>query len=500
VSEPEQSVQELRPRVAGSVERGESFSGTLAGHLGPRAVAVSYARRDHLMRRLLLLADTAGVAVALAVMFNVSKSGRPFGYALLGAATIPVWLALFKTYGLYDRDIKRISHSTVDDIPWLLHALLVGSLLLWVFYKVLPVEQLHVFDILWFAGVSAATIILLRALTRRQTVRLLGRERVLFIGDGEPTELLARKMRAHPEYGLEPIGVVPGASSIGDGELSSLGDLSGEDLSDFLARSKADRVVICNTSLGEEALFDLVHRCKERSLKVSVLPQLFGAMGPSVEVDDVEGVTVLGINPPVLPRSSRFIKRSLDIFGSASMLILLAPVIGLVALAIKLGSRGPVFFKQSRIGRGGRPFALFKFRTMVVGAEQRRRELLEQSTDPGWLKLDHDPRITTVGRFLRLTSLDELPELWNVLKGDMSLVGPRPLIASEDSQIGGWARSRLDLTPGITGLWQVLGRTNIPFEEMIKLDYLYVTNWSLWTDVRLILKTLPVVLTRRGAN
>jgi lipopolysaccharide/colanic/teichoic acid biosynthesis glycosyltransferase len=159
-----------------------------------------------------------------------------------------------------------------------------------------------------------------------------------------------------------------------------------------------------------------------------------------------------------------------------------------------------VFFKQSRIGQGGRPFALFKFRTMVVGAEQRRKELFEQSRDPGWLKLDHDPRITTVGRFLRLTSLDELPELWNVLKGDMSLVGPRPLIASEDSQIGGWARSRLDLTPGITGLWQVLGRTNIPFEEMIKLDYLYVTNWSLWTDVRLILKTLPVVLTRRGAN
>ena len=132
--------------------------------------------------------------------------------------------------------------------------------------------------------------------------------------------------------------------------------------------------------------------------------------------------------------------------------------------------------------------------------EQRKAELLTESRDPGWLKLDHDPRITRVGRFLRLTSLDELPEFWNVLKGDMSLVGPRPLIESEDQRIDGWARSRLDLTPGITGLWQVLGRTNIPFEEMVKLDYLYVTNWSLWTDVRLILKTLPAVVTRRGAN
>jgi lipopolysaccharide/colanic/teichoic acid biosynthesis glycosyltransferase len=159
-----------------------------------------------------------------------------------------------------------------------------------------------------------------------------------------------------------------------------------------------------------------------------------------------------------------------------------------------------VFFRQRRVGQGGRTFELVTFRTMEVDAEERVEQLLEQSRDPGWLKLDHDPRITPVGRFLRLTSLDELPELWSVLKGDMSLVGPRPLIASEDCQVDGWARSRLDLTPGITGLWQVLGRTSIPFEEMVKLDYLYVTNWSLWTDIRLILKTLPVVLTRRGAN
>ena len=170
------------------------------------------------------------------------------------------------------------------------------------------------------------------------------------------------------------------------------------------------------------------------------------------------------------------------------------PLLAFVALAIKLDSRGPVFFAQERVGKGGRRFRLYKFRTMVSDAEQLRDELLASSTDPNWLKLDRDPRVTRIGRHLRRLSLDELPQLWNVVRGDMSMVGPRPLVPAEDERVLGWARGRLDLTPGITGYWQVLGRTRIPFEEMVKLDYLYVMNWSLWEDVRLMLRTLPVVL------
>jgi lipopolysaccharide/colanic/teichoic acid biosynthesis glycosyltransferase len=223
-------------------------------------------------------------------------------------------------------------------------------------------------------------------------------------------------------------------------------------------------------------------------------------MGTSVEIDDVEGVTVLGLNPTVLPRSSVFLKRALDVTLSAAILSASAPLMALVAVAIKFDSRGPVLFRQERIGRAGSRFTLTKFRTMVRDAEGRHEELRAISSDPGWVKLERDPRVTRVGRLLRLSSLDELPQLWNVLRGEMSLVGPRPLIEDEDRHVGGWGRSRLDLTPGITGLWQVLGRTDIPFSEMIKLDYLYVTNWSLWGDVRLILRTLPVVISRRGAN
>jgi exopolysaccharide biosynthesis polyprenyl glycosylphosphotransferase len=272
------------------------------------------------------------------------------------------------------------------------------------------------------------------------------------------------------------------------------------DIAEIARREGVDRLVVSHAELSPEEVVGVVRRCKGLALKVSLLPQVFDALGPSVEIDDVEGVTLLGINPPVLGRSSRAMKRCLDLAGATTLLVVLAPVFLAIALAIKLDSRGPVFFRQSRVGKGGKPFHVFKFRTMYRDAEARRAELLGDSIDPNWLHLEDDPRITRVGRHLRHLSLDELPQLLNVVCGEMSLVGPRPLIESEDQMVGGWGRSRLDLTPGITGVWQVLGRTNIPFEEMVKLDYLYVTNWSLWTDIRLILRTVPAVVTRRGVN
>jgi exopolysaccharide biosynthesis polyprenyl glycosylphosphotransferase len=259
-------------------------------------------------------------------------------------------------------------------------------------------------------------------------------------------------------------------------------------------------VIVSPGQIDDLELEELLRRCRALSLKVSVLPQLSDVLGPAVEIDDVEGVTVLGVNPPWLPRSSRGLKRAMDITLAAMLLVLFAPVMAIVAIAIKLDSRGSIFFGQERVGKRGRRFRLLKFRTMAPDAEQRRAELLEQSIDPHWLKLDHDPRVTRVGRRLRRLSLDELPQLWNVLRGEMSLVGPRPLIEADDQLVEGWARRRLDLTPGITGYWQVLGRTRIPFEEMVKLDYLYVMNWSLWSDLRLILRTLPVIISGRGAN
>jgi exopolysaccharide biosynthesis polyprenyl glycosylphosphotransferase len=467
-------------------------------------VARGYRRRDWYMRRLLALNDVVCVtaAMALALALVAGTRSRPWGeYLLYGVATLPAWVVLFKMYGLYERDAKRLSHSTLDDLPSLFHALLLGCLLTWCYFVALAPSKLTSTAILAFGGLALLLVFAGRALTRASFVRVISPERVLLIGTGHAAGALIEKMRAKRSLRLKPIGMVCGGRTGGTAlDLRRLGRLGEIDLPSLLAKHRVGRVVVSDAEFEREQLLAVLRDCKQASVKVSLLPMTFSALGPSVEVDDVQGVTVLGINPPVLSSSDRVVKRALDLLGAGLLGVLALPLMVVLAAAIKLDSRGPVFFRQERIGRDGRRFRLLKLRTMVLDAEARRGELLAQSKDPGWLHLEHDPRITRLGRLLRLASLDELPQLWNVLRGDMSLVGPRPLVAEEDRMVDDWARGRLDLTPGITGLWQVLGRTSIPFEEMVKLDYLYVTNWSLWGDVRLILRTLPVVLRRSGAN
>jgi exopolysaccharide biosynthesis polyprenyl glycosylphosphotransferase len=457
--------------------------------------------RDYRIRRLLLAADLLALALALVVALTIFPPERAAAQIGLGLATLPVWALIFKLYGLYDRDVKRISHTTVDDLPWIFHALLIGGLLLWLLYRAVPAGDVKALPVLGFAAIAMVAVPLARSIARRTTRRILGPERVLLVGDGAVIPALFRKMRAHPEYGLDPVGVVsPHADDGAEYPVPLLGHVGDLDLARMATTHKLDRLVVSHNHVDDATLLALMQGCRRLSLKLGLLPQAFDAIGPSAEIDDVEGVTVLGVNPAVLSRSSRLLKRTMDVVGASALLLMASPLMVLAAVAIKLDSPGSVFFRQKRIGKFGRRFRLVKFRTMVADAEQRRDGLLAQSGDPHWLLLQQDPRVTRVGRVLRITSVDELPQLWNVLKGEMSLVGPRPLIEAEGEQLSGWTRTRIDLTPGLTGLWQVLGRSNIGFEEMVKLDYLYVTNWSLWTDVRLLLRTLPAVMTRRGAN
>jgi len=440
--------------------------------------------------------------MAAALALTGGSGGHSWQELLLyGLFTLPAWVVLFKLYGLYERDAKRLGHSTLDDLPSLFHALLLGCLLMWCWFVLVAPAKLMFTAILVFGAIAMVLVLTARVLVRAGFLRVVSPERVLLIGTGKASGALIEKMRASASLRLKPIGMVSCDEQAGETlALPRLGALDEVDLPGLLVAQRVGRVVVADAEVAGGQLLGVLRDCKTVSVKVSLLPATCSALGPSVEVDDLQGVTVLGINPSVLSRSSRMAKRGLDLVGAGLLSIVALPVLMALAIAIKLDSPGPALFSQERIGRGGVRFRVLKLRTMVADAEAHRAELLAQSKDPGWLHLEHDQRVTQVGRLLRLASLDELPQLWNVLKGDMSLVGPRPLVAEEDRMVDEWARGRLDLTPGITGLWQVLGRTSIPFEEMVKLDYLYVTNWSLWGDVRLILRTLPVVLRRSGAN
>jgi exopolysaccharide biosynthesis polyprenyl glycosylphosphotransferase len=235
---------------------------------------------------------------------------------------------------------------------------------------------------------------------------------------------------------------------------------------------------------------------------VDVVPRLFELLDGAQSLNQVGGLPLLSIGAPPLNAISRVAKRGLDVVLSSAILFLLSPLLALIAIAIKIDSRGPVFFRQVRAGRGNTEFRLIKFRSMYRDAEERKRryERENEATDGVMFKIKRDPRITRVGRFIRRYSLDELPQLVNVFRGEMSLVGPRPLILSEAKHAAQtWHARRLDLRPGITGLWQVSGRSDLPFQEMVRFDYQYVSGWSLARDVEILLATIPVVISGRGA-
>ena len=260
-----------------------------------------------------------------------------------------------------------------------------------------------------------------------------------------------------------------------------------------------ERVVFAFSEDSHEELLDLIRSIKDMGVQIDIVPRLFEVLGTNVGIHTAEGLPLMGLPPLRLSRSMKSSKRALDLAFSLLCLIPLVPLFAIVAILIKLDSPGPVFFRQVRRGADETEFRIFKFRTMSADAELRKSEVaslnkhLSEGGDPRMFKIHDDPRLTRVGRRLRRYSLDELPQLLNVVEGEMSLVGPRPLILDEDQHVIDWRRRRLNLKPGITGLWQVLGRDDIPFEEMVKLDYLYVTTWSLMNDIKLILRTIPIL-------
>jgi exopolysaccharide biosynthesis polyprenyl glycosylphosphotransferase len=470
-------------------------------------------RRGWLIRRMLLLADVVGLLAAFALAqalfrLHTAATGTVDTSAelLIFALSLPGWIVVAKLYGVYDHDEERTDHSTADDIVPLVHILTISA---WLFYggslltHVTHPSFLKLF-VFWALAIAFLTSgrAGARAFCRRQVNYI---QNTIIVGAGDIGQLVAKKLLNHPEYGINLVGFVDDMPKERRDDLEHLTLLGGPDrLPALVHLFDVERVIIAFSAQPHEETLDLIRSMKDLDVQVDIVPRLFELVGTNFGVHTVEGLPLVGLAPPRLSNSSLLLKRALDLAVTIPALLLLAPLFGLVALLIKRDSRGPVLFRQVRMGSGNKTFEILKFRTMVTDAEALKPSVahLNQHLRPGgdarMFKIADDPRVTRIGRVLRRYSLDELPQLWNVLRGEMSLVGPRPLILAEDAFVTRWARQRLNLKPGCTGPWQVMGRSGIPFDEMVRIDYLYVNGWSLFHDLKLILRTLPVLTSGRN--
>lgn len=473
-----------------------SVTAVRAGSLVPAtnvegSVSQSLLRRETQHRRLLGVADAASVGLALCLILTLFDQRRVALASLCGTGLV---VLLFKVAGLYDRDDLRLVHSTLDEIPLLtqltgVFALGIAMLQTMVLQGTLRAGQIAA---IWLA--SLAAVLVGRLVARCVAGRTSPSERCLVIGDAGQVDRIREKLASSQARASVVASLPLAGEEVAKADWVSIPMV----IRRIVRELGVHRIIIAPTTTDSHGVVDMIRIAKAIGVRVSVLPRMFEVVGSAVEFDNVDGMTMLGVRRFGLSRSSMLLKRSFDLLSTSVALIFLGPLIVLIALAIRLDSPGPVFFRQVRVGRDGGHFKIFKFRSMVTDAEQRKDDLrgLNEAGE-GLFKIANDPRVTRVGRFLRSSSLDELPQVFNVLRGEMSLVGPRPLVIDEDAQVVGLDRSRLHLTPGMTGPWQVLG-SRVPMQEMVGIDYLYVANWSLWVDFKVLLRTVHHVL--RGAN
>ncbi len=457
----------------------------------PSARAQRGRRRELIGRFSLLAADIIAVAASMTVVAVVSGAAVP----AWAVAVLPLFALLAKTAGLYDRDQFVLHKTTLNEAPALVAVTSIFVLFVQGSRALVFEGRSHPF-ILW--GLIVLSLIVLRGAARFLTVRLTEPERVVVIGDAATASMVKRKLAADLSLNAAVVGRVSDkapSTVLGDSVLGTV-----DDLPEVIEAHRVERVIVAPRHEGGDDVVDIVRLATACGVRVAVLPRLLEVIGTSVEFDDLGGRLLLGVRGFGLTPSSRLLKRAFDIVVATALLILILPVLVTIALAVKLTSRGPVLFKQTRVGRHGRQFQMLKYRTMVADAESRKAQLLEQNEAAPLFKIADDPRTTRVGRFLRRYSLDELPQLFSVLRGDMSLVGPRPLITEEDRLFSGWQRRRYDVAPGITGPWQILGSSRVPVEDMLTLDYLYCSSWSLWLDAKILARTLPYVLSRRSGE
>jgi exopolysaccharide biosynthesis polyprenyl glycosylphosphotransferase len=449
--------------------------------------------RERAFRRALVGAD---VLAGLLVVGLASRVFGAYGPGWTALALLPLIVVINGTSGLYRRDELLLRKSTLDEGPAVFQAATLTTVIAYLLESALietPMgARLFAFTWLSLSFITIACRVAARGVARHATAP----ERCLLVGDAAVGARLEAKLASSPNVKATYVGRIPLDAHPDSIVARVLG--TPEDLSQVVLEHDVHRVIIAGDAGEHQRVLDAIQAAKAMGVRVSVLPRMFEVVGSSAAFDYLDGLTVLGVRRFGLTPTARAVKRAFDILGSGLGLVFLSPFLAAVAVAIKVTSPGPVLFRQTRVGRDGHTFEMLKFRTMHDGADARKSELRSLNEADGLFKIADDPRITRVGRLLRRTALDELPQLWNVLRGKMSLVGPRPLVTDEDQRIQGWYRRRLSLTPGMTGDWQVFGAARIPLREMATIDYLYVSNWSLWADIKILLRTIPFVIARRG--
>lgn len=487
-------VERLQPTVLGSVADAEHwwsrrFVATQAiddaanvGMLEPVRVSL---RREQTYRQALAVADGASAFASAALAAAVW--GVQLNWLFLAIPLIAVLIG--KVQGLYDHDDMVVRKSTIGEWRSVLRAAAmttVGTYFVWwLSIHPTPHNGLRVFALI--LALMFSLELPARAFARRFARSITSEERCLIVG------------RAHGCAALEDtLGGLPGVDLIGTVPDDDV-DCSVAGVHELVARLGVERIVVVpHHGWGEPGILKLVQSAKWLGIRVSLMPTVMTVVGATTTVDELDSMILLGVPRFGLSRSSQTLKRAFDVACASFLLVLTAPAFLCLAFAIRCDGEGPALFRQLRIGRDGKSFTMYKFRSMIANAERMKADLDELNETNGLFKMTDDPRITKIGKLLRKTYLDELPQLLNVLTGDMSLVGPRPLIESEDALLTGYDRHRSRLTPGMTGPWQLRGPIDASLPELAKLDYMYASNWSIWADVDILLGTLARVASRRG--
>jgi exopolysaccharide biosynthesis polyprenyl glycosylphosphotransferase len=474
--------------------------GPLSGSNAARREASDWRRRGGLLRRLLAAADWIALIVALCIA-TTATSTTDVGTLFWAVLFSPVWILVLKLHGLYDNDHRRIRHSTLDELPALVSASALGTLALDGLLALSPTGPLSAWSAILVGLGALIGAFTLRAVLRFAWHRLTGVATGVVIGSAAGARMVSRRVATHPEARLRLIGYLsPGSAEADDcpDDLPRLGSI--DDISRVARDHDIERVVVTAQQMSEPAAERLIEQCKAAGLGLTLLPQHYGLLGPGIELNRLAELPVLDFRFSDPPWSTLMLKRFLDIAVSATLLTLLSPLLLLISLLILLDSGRPVLFRQGRAGKDGEPFTMLKFRTMVADAEARLGELIDlEKLDEPAFKIPDDPRVTRAGRFLRRTSLDELPQLINVLKADMSLVGPRPeeeaVVALYDER----QRIRLAVKPGLTGPMQVYGRGDLTFEERLAMERDYLDNLSVAGDLAILLRTPSAIVRGDGA-